>query len=468
MKQGDLLQIVRESMSLDESRNPENEPINKIIRGLGEYGLLSNKEKKILEANGIEILGVADDGWTALRGSNGEVIDSDEIEDRIAESNGDFDFYNWLTNERNSDWDDYDYNDPTKMSYDEYKALQPYRNEKHNIKIANGEIMSANNEIKKAKSNIRKAKKDKASILAKARANHKKNESMSLHEARNPENIKINRFISNLGKINDDAVFNKEETKFLEKAGIKVEYNDFYGFILTGPNGNVLTSQEIFDWATSKRHNAFDFYNYLTSKKSAASSPEDELDSLQPYRNEKEQIKKSNAEIRRAQNRKEKAIASVQAKRNSRKNESFRINESASGTWSDALWDAVDEELVDAKDLCFSFIKYLSEDEVEDFCRYNDLTDLVEKMGYGDLDESCSKKSKVSNNEKMNEDVNPMSDFEANLEPAYQREYREADDDLNDKVIQYVKTILSITDDVTVEDLKKEVSEYVYNIIDNM
>lgn len=311
MKQGDLLQIVRESMALDEARNPENEPINKIIRKLGDFELLSNEEKKILEASGIEILAVVEDlGWTAIMGPNGEETNSDEIEHRVAESNGDFDFYNWLTIDKGT-WEyEYDYNDPTKMSVGEYRALQPYHNEKNAIMSSNGAIMSAKNEIKKAKSDIRKAKKDKASILAKARAEHgKKNESL------------IHR----------------------------------------------------------------------------------------------------------------------------------RINESASGTWSDALWDAVDEELVDAKDLCFSFIKYLSEDEVEDFCRYNDLVDLVDEDDYDDIDESCSKKSKVGskkNNEKMNESVDDKS-YHDSLVDIVTKAYTECSDSYKE---QMYNKVLEINPDADPED----------------
>lgn len=122
------------------------------------------------------------------------------------------------------------------------------------------------------------------------------------------------------------------------------------------------------------------------------------------------------------------------------------------------------EMLQDAKQFINDWGDYLG-----DFERLIPVMQDVWDEVAGNLDET-SKNEAIQHNphREMNEDVNPMNDFEASIDPVYQREYREADDDLYDKVIQYVKTILSITDDVTIEDLKKEVPEYVYNIIDNM
>lgn len=129
--------------------------------------------------------------------------------------------------------------------------------------------------------------------------------------------------------------------------------------------------------------------------------------------------------------------------------QSRRMNESASGAWSDALWDAVDEEFLDAKDLCFSFIKYLSEDEVEDFCRYNDLVDLVdEEDDYDDIDESCSKKSKVGskkNNEKMNE----VMSYHDSLVDIVTKAYTECSDSYKE---QMYKKVLETKPDADPED----------------
>ena len=135
----------------------------------------------------------------------------------------------------------------------------------------------------------------------------------SLTESRNPEHEKANKIIRKMrgyGELTD------KEIQELKRVGIdpkKMTMDRWNDWQIIGPNGRKLTDMsDSLPRILKKTNNNFDIVGYLT--KQHDDKEIDPVDALQPYRKEKEAIKKAGESERKAQERKQRAIQAAKEK----------------------------------------------------------------------------------------------------------------------------------------------------------
>lgn len=192
---------------LDEARNPENDEVNATIRKWAKNGRLSKKDKEILDKNGLftkpaykwnidertkAMSSAATHNQLTKRDINkthpdydlaGKLkkkkLDSEDIEDNLSRQA-------WRQGMLSYDYfDDQRKDNDYKVSRNQLKSLQPYTQEKHDIKRAKEEIDYYSQKLKSAEDKLSNTRN---SVKAKHDAKEK-NESLSLKEGLNYDDL---------------------------------------------------------------------------------------------------------------------------------------------------------------------------------------------------------------------------------------------------------------------------------------